>query len=60
MSKTKDHPTSMLIGPTRPAAAAPEDNHPTDQVEQEFGMKEMGSNEGNGVVSKHLTFQRAA
>jgi hypothetical protein len=41
MSKTKDHPTSMLIGPTRPAAAAPEDNHPTNQVEQEFGMKEM-------------------
>src|SRR5437867_3470126 len=22
MSKTKDHPTSMLVGPTRPAAAA--------------------------------------
>jgi hypothetical protein len=27
----------LLIGPTRPAAAAPEDSHPMDQAEQEFG-----------------------
>jgi hypothetical protein len=27
----------LLIGPRRPAAAAPEDDHPMDQVEQEFG-----------------------
>ena len=26
-----------LIGPTRPVAAAPEDDHPMDQVKQEFG-----------------------
>jgi hypothetical protein len=27
----------LPIGPTRPAAAGPEDDHPMDQVEQEFG-----------------------
>lgn len=27
----------LLIGATRPAAAAPEDDHPMDQVKQEFG-----------------------
>lgn len=27
----------LLIGPTRPVATAPEDNHPMDPVEQEFG-----------------------
>jgi hypothetical protein len=63
MSKNKDHPTSMLVGPTRPAAAAPEDNHPMDSVEQGFGKADPNSRaalsrfEGEiGVVSKPLTF----
>ena len=37
----------MLIGPTRPAAAAPEDNHSMDQVEQEFGKADPNARAGS-------------
>jgi hypothetical protein len=63
MSKNKDHPTSMLVRPTRPAAAAPEDNHPMDQVEQGVGKANPNARAARSRfeveiwgASKHLTF----